>query len=168
MKVNSAGILPYRYVSNKLEVMLAHPGGPFWAKKDEASWSIPKGLSEEGESLLDAAKREFYEETGFKVDCDLIELGSVAQSSKIITAFAANIDIDVDKVTSNTFEMEWPPKSGQMQEFPENDKAEWFSVEKARNKIFKGQVEFLSRLTKQLNYTEKSDESECEEQLSLI
>ena len=118
---HSAGILAYKYVDGALKVMLAHPGGPFWMKKDKASWSIPKGLLEDGEETKSAAIREFKEEIGCTIEKELIELGSIKQSSgKIITIFTVEMDVDVTKVVSNTFEMEWPPKSGKMEEFPEN------------------------------------------------
>lgn len=153
--VHSAGILVYRYSAGRLEVMLVHPGGPFWAKKDEASWSIPKGQLEDGESVQEAAHREFTEETGETIGDDLVELGLIKQSSqKAITAFAACRDIDASKVKSNTFEMEWPPKSGIIQVFPENDKAKWFSIQEARRKIFKGQIGFLEKLISLLEYVE--------------
>ena len=155
MLEHSAGILAYKYVEKKLQVMLTHPGGPFWAKKDDAAWSIPKGLLEDSEKVLDAAKREFEEETGYKVQKELTELGTIKQpSKKLVTIFAVEMDIDVDKVKSNLFEMEWPPKSGKIQQFPENDKAQWFMIEVARKKIFKGQVGFLDRLEKVLAYEE--------------
>ena len=157
--VYSAGILVYRYTAGRLEVMLAHPGGPFWAKKDDASWSIPKGIIEDGESTQEAARREFNEETGATIDGDLLELGSIKQSGqKTITAFAACKDIDTSKVQSNTFEMEWPPKSGKMQVFPENDKAQWFSIQEARKKIFKGQIGFLEKLISLLDYIEPTEQ----------
>lgn len=152
--VHSAGILAYRYTAKRLEVMLAHPGGPFWAKKDGAAWSIPKGIIEEGESIQEAAIREFEEEIGELIEKDLIELGTIKQSQKAITVFAICKDIDVSQIKSNTFEMEWPPKSGKMQEFPENDKAQWFPIEQARKKIFKGQLGFLDSLIALLNYVE--------------
>lgn len=155
MLVHSAGILPYRYVNGQLEVMISHPGGPFWEKKDTAAWSIPKGIVEENESVLEAAIREFHEETGIQIDTDLIELGTKKQSSqKIITIFATNKDIDTSKVVSNMFEMEWPPKSGIMKSFPENDRSQWFSIEIAKIKVFKGQIWFLDKLISELNYEE--------------
>lgn len=159
MVEHSGGILAYKYVEGKLEVMLAHPGGPFWARKDEAAWSIPKGLQETDESILDAAKREFEEETGCKIQTDLLELGTIKQpSKKLITIFAVEMEIDVNMVKSNLFEMEWPPKSGNIQKFPENDKAQWFTIEEARKKIFKGQKGFLDRLVDILNYQENKEE----------
>lgn len=155
MAEHSGGILAYKYVGGRLEVMLAHPGGPFWEKKDEASWSIPKGLREGNESILNTAKREFEEETGCKVQTELLELGTIKQPSrKLITIFAIEMDIDTNKVKSNLFEMEWPPKSGNIQKFPENDKAQWFTVEEARKKIFKGQLGFLDKLVAILKYQE--------------
>jgi predicted NUDIX family NTP pyrophosphohydrolase len=159
MVEHSGGILAYKYVEGKLEVMLAHPGGPFWARKDEAAWSIPKGLQETDESILDTAKREFEEETGCKIQTDLLELGTIKQpSKKLITIFAVEMEIDVNMVKSNLFEMEWPPKSGNIQKFPENDKAQWFTIEEARKKIFKGQKGFLDRLVDILNYQENKEE----------
>lgn len=158
MAEHSGGILAYKYVCGKLEVMLAHPGGPYWAKKDDAAWSIPKGLQEESEQILDTAKREFEEETGCKVQKELLELGTIKQNSKkLITIFAVEMDIDVTRVKSNLFEMEWPPKSGKIQEFPENDKAQWFTIEEARKKIFKGQTGFLDKLVELLNYHETKE-----------
>lgn len=159
MVEHSGGILAYKYVEGKLEVMLAHPGGPFWARKDQAAWSIPKGLQETDESILDTAKREFEEETGCKIQTDLLELGTIKQpSKKLITIFAVEKEIDVSMVKSNLFEMEWPPKSGNIQKFPENDKAQWFTIEEARKKIFKGQKGFLDRLVDILNYQENKEE----------
>ena len=159
MAEHSGGVLAYKYVEGKLEVMLAHPGGPFWSKKDEAAWSIPKGLQETGESILDTAKREFEEETGCKIQKDLLELGTIKQpSKKLITIFAVEMEIDVEKVKSNLFEMEWPPKSGNIQKFPENDRAQWFTIEEARKKIFKGQKGFLDKLVEILKYQETNEE----------
>lgn len=158
MAEHSGGILAYKYIDGKLEVMLAHPGGPFWAKKDEAAWSIPKGQQEGDESILDTAKREFEEETSCKIEAELLPLGTIKQSSnKQITIFAVEMEIDVDKVKSNLFEMEWPPKSGNIQSFPENDKAQWFTVEEAKKKIFKGQRGFLDKLIEVLNYQETKE-----------
>lgn len=159
MAEHSGGILAYKYVEGKLKVMLAHPGGPFWAKKDEAAWSIPKGLQEPNENILNTAKREFEEETGCKIQKDLLELGTIKQpSKKLITIFAVEMEIDVNKVKSNLFEMEWPPKSGIVQKFPENDKAQWFTIEEAKKKIFKGQKGFLDKLVETLNYQETNEE----------
>lgn len=169
--VHSAGILAYRYTAERLEVMLAHPGGPFWAKKDDAAWSIPKGVVESGESIREAAVREFKEEIGELAENGLVELGTIKQSGqKAITAFAVCKDIDVSKIKSNTFEMEWPPKSGKTQEFPENDRAQWFPVEHARKKIFKGQMGFIDNLIALLNYVEPKtrEDDQQEVQLSLF
>lgn len=166
---HSAGILLYRFRGNILEVMLVHPGGPFWAKKDNASWSIPKGLIEDFEDLLEAAKREFHEETGFNVDGDFTELGSLVQpSKKIVTAFALLHDLDTAKVVSNTFELEWPPKSGITKEFPEIDKAEWFSIPIALKKILKGQSQFINKLMAEIGYEEKESPANNEGQLNFF
>lgn len=147
MSKKSAGILPFRLRNGHLEVMLVHPGGPLWAGKDEGAWSISKGLFEENESPLDAAKREFREETGFKVDEGYIELGRIRQpSGKIVYAWAVEKDLDEMKVVSNKFSMEWPRRSGIIREFPEIDRAGWFDIEIARNKILKGQQGFIDRL----------------------
>lgn len=130
-----------------MEVLLVHPGGPFWAKKDDGAWSIPKGEFADGEEPLDAAKREFEEETGIPAVGDFIALESLKQpSGKLVFAWAVRSDFDPSRLKSNTFSMEWPPKSGRQQEFPEVDKAEWFNVEAARRKILKGQAPFLDQL----------------------
>jgi len=145
----SAGILLYRKVENRLEVLLVHPGGPFWAKKDAGAWSIPKGEYEEGDDPRAAALREFEEELGSALPAgtELVELGTVKlKSGKRITAFAAEGDLDAETISSNTFEMEWPPRSGRMQAFPEVDRAGWFSIEEAREKLNPAQAEFLVRL----------------------
>ena len=147
MSVNSAGIILYRLRDNGIEVLLAHPGGPFWSGKDEAAWSIPKGLFEADEEPLRAAKREFMEETGFEVDGQFIDLGTIRQPSrKMIHIWALEQDLDADRLHSNEFTMEWPRKSGIMMQFPEIDRAEWFDIERARLKIHKGQAGFLDRL----------------------
>ena len=147
MSKKSGGILPFRFQDNHLEVLLVHPGGPLWAGKDEGAWSISKGLFEENESPLDAAKREFKEETGFEVDGDFIELGSITQpSGKIVFAWAVEKDLDERKIVSNEFSLEWPRRSGIMREFPEIDRADWFDIESARKKILKGQQGFIDRL----------------------
>jgi predicted NUDIX family NTP pyrophosphohydrolase len=141
----SAGILLRR----GREVLLVHPGGPFWAKKDAGAWSIPKGEYEEGDDPRVAALREFEEELGSALPAgtELVELGTVKQKSgKRITAFAAEGDLDADAISSNTFEMEWPPRSGRTQAFPEVDRAGWFSIEEAREKLNPAQAEFLVRL----------------------
>jgi len=145
MAKQSAGILLHR----NGEVLLVHPGGPFWAKKDAGAWSIPKGEYEEGDDPRAAALREFEEELGSALppDTELVELGTVKQKSgKRITAYAAEGDLDVATISSNTFAIEWPPRSGRMQEFPEVDRAGWFSIEEAREKLNPAQAEFLVRL----------------------
>ena len=141
----SAGILLYR----DREVLLVHPGGPFWAKKDAGAWSIPKGEYEAGDDPRACALREFEEELGtaLRAGTDLVELGDVRQKSgKVITAYAAAADVDADAIRSNTFTIEWPPRSGRMQEFPEVDRAGWFSFEEAAEKLNPAQAELLVRL----------------------
>ena len=143
----SAGLLLYRKSSGSLEVFLVHPGGPFWARKDLGSWSIPKGEYHEGEEPLDAARREFEEETGFTADGDFKALEPLKQpSGKIIRAWALEGDCDAAGIRSNTFSMEWPPHSGQQQEFPEVDRAGWFDLHAAKKKLLKGQIGFLEQL----------------------
>jgi len=127
--------------------MLVHPGGPFWKNKDEGSWSIPKGEFADDENALDAAKREFEEETGFSCSGDFLELKSVKQKSgKMVFAWALEKDIDTSKIKSNEFEMEWPPKSGKQQRFPEIDRAQWFAADEARQKINASQSAFIDEL----------------------
>jgi predicted NUDIX family NTP pyrophosphohydrolase len=151
MARHSAGILLYRFRGKVLEVFLVHPGGPFWAKKDLGSWSIPKGEFRD-EDPLTAAKREFTEETGLKLDGEFIPLGTIKQpSGKVIHAWALEGDCNASKIKSNTFSLEWPPRSGKYQEFPEVDKAGWFSINDARKKIIKGQRDFIERLLNALN-----------------
>ncbi len=143
----SAGILLFRLPQKALEVFLAHPGGPFFAHKDDGVWSIPKGLCEDDEDLLETAKREFQEETGFAVDGAFIALGSLRlPSRKLVHAWALEKDVDAAGMISNTFAMEWPRHSGQVREYPEMDRAAWFPVAQARIKIAPGQAEFLDRL----------------------
>ena len=144
----SAGILLYRRHQPELEVFLVHPGGPFWSKKDGGAWSIPKGEYLEGDEPIAAARREFHEETGFPLpDGALRPLGEVRLvSRKTISAWALEGECDARAIHSNPFSMEWPPKSGKMQEFPEVDRAEWFPLSKAREKIHPVQGEFLDRL----------------------
>jgi predicted NUDIX family NTP pyrophosphohydrolase len=147
----SAGLMAYRRRRGTVEVLLVHPGGPFWKNKDEGAWSIPKGEFGDGEDALIAARREFEEETGFAVEGPFTPLGSAKQKSgKTAHAWAVEAQVDAAAIRSNTFSMEWPPKSGRMQEFPEVDRAEWFSLEKARVKINAGQAGFLDRLAKAL------------------
>jgi predicted NUDIX family NTP pyrophosphohydrolase len=158
MSKHSAGILLFRFRNEKLEVMLVHPGGPFWAKKDNGAWSIPKGLFEESEKPMDAAKREFKEETGFEVDGEFIELGELQQpSKKIVHAWAIEKDLDKTKIMSNTFTLEWPKNSGRVQEYPEIDKAGWFDIEQAKEKILKGQIGFIDKLVEIINYVPKKE-----------
>lgn len=144
----SAGLLLHRGAGEALEVLLVHPGGPFWARKDEGAWSIPKGEYLAGEDPLEAARREFDEELGTSPpDGPLLDLGEVRQAGgKHVVAWALRGDLDVDEITSNTFEMVWPPRSGQVQSFPEIDRAGWFTVEEARVKLLSGQLPFLDRL----------------------
>ncbi|KUK49687.1 MAG: Putative NTP pyrophosphohydrolase [Parcubacteria bacterium 33_209] len=138
MAKKSAGILLYRVKNKFLEVFLVHPGGPFWAKKDLGVWSIPKGEFTESEDPQDAAKREFQEELGIYCTGDFIPLTSIKQKGgKVVYAWALKNDIDPNQIKSNTFEMEWPLKSGKKQEFPEIDRGEWFGVLEAKQKINK-------------------------------
>jgi predicted NUDIX family NTP pyrophosphohydrolase len=147
----SAGILMFRIRSNQLEVLLAHPGGPFWKKKDAGAWSIPKGEYKVDEEPLVAAIREFWEETGLKVNGVFIELTPVKQKSgKVVRAWAVEGDPDISSFGSNNFSMEWPPKTGKMVEFPEVDKWEWFGVDEAREKILEGQVGLVDELVLKL------------------
>ena len=134
-----------------LQVLLAHPGGPFWAKKDDGAWTLPKGECGEGEEPLAAACREFTEETGFEPCGPFVPLGEVRQKSgKRVTAWAFTGDCDPATLTSNTFEMEWPPKSGKRHSFAEIDRAQWFSLEEARQKILPAQLPFIDRLASAL------------------
>lgn len=149
----SAGLLLHRRSpSGGVEVLLVHPGGPFWARKDEGAWSIPKGEYAEGEEPLAAARREFVEELGLAVpDGEVAGLGQVRQAGgKVVTAYAVASDLDLTDAVSNTFEMEWPPRSGRMQSFPEVDRAEWLPVELARSRLLKGQLPLLDRLRETL------------------
>jgi predicted NUDIX family NTP pyrophosphohydrolase len=144
----SAGILLYRTSGGRPEVLLVHPGGPFWARRDAGAWSIPKGEYDDGDDPLAAALREFEEETGSALQAgELRDLGEVKQrAGKVVRAWAAEGDIDSDAVRSNTFTMEWPPRSGRTAEFPEIDRAGWFGVDEAREKLNPAQAEFLDRL----------------------
>jgi len=144
---SSAGILLYRRTSPKLEVLLVHPGGPYWRKKDEGVWSIPKGEIDEGEDAEIAARREVQEETGVALSVPLEPRGEIRQrGGKRVIAFAAEGDLEVQTIRSNTFEIEWPPKGGKMQSFPEVDRAEWFDLPSAHAKILDGQRPLLDRL----------------------
>ena len=145
----SAGLLVYRRADDTIEVLLVHPGGPFRAKKDDGAWSLPKGEYEPGEDPLLVALREFEEEIGQPAPdhSEARGLGDQRQASgKIVSAWAVEGDVDVSNVRSNTFEMEWPPRSGRTQEFPEVDRAGWFDLDAAREKLIRGQVGFLDRL----------------------
>jgi predicted NUDIX family NTP pyrophosphohydrolase len=143
----SAGLLLYRKRGLSFEVFLVHPGGPFWAKKDLGAWSIPKGQYEDGEEPLDAARREFMEETGFAAPANAVALGEVKQAGgKIVIAWAAEGDCDPERMVSNLCSIEWPPRSGRMIEIPEADRGGWFSLEEARERILKSQQPFLDRL----------------------
>ena len=143
----SAGILLYQQGEDELLVLLVHPGGPYWAKKDLGSWSIPKGECGEGEDPLTAAVREFQEETGGQVEGPFRSLGEVTQSNrKTVNAWGAEGDFDPKTLKSNLCEIEWPPKSGRKRLIPEADRAEWFSLQDARSKILAGQRPFLDRL----------------------
>ena len=148
MPASSAGILLYRRRGDRLEVLLVHPGGPFWAPRDQGAWSIPKGEYAAGEDPFDAARREFAEELGVEApDGPAEDLDDVRQKGgKRVCAWALEGDLDAAAIESNTFELEWPPRSGRMIEVPEVDRAEWFTLERARDKINPAQAEFLDRL----------------------
>jgi predicted NUDIX family NTP pyrophosphohydrolase len=152
MAAQSSGILLHRQGIGGTEVLLVHPGGPFWARKDLGAWSIPKGELGEGEDPRACALREFEEETGVALpDAELDELGTVAlKSGKVVLAFAVAGDLDPATVRSNTFELEWPPRSGRVQEFPEVDRAEWFGLDAARAKLNPAQAELVDRLAARL------------------
>jgi predicted NUDIX family NTP pyrophosphohydrolase len=143
----SAGLLVYRKRQGILEVLLAHPGGPFWAKRDSGAWSIPKGEVDAQEPPLDAARREFHEETGFTVSGAFTALSPLRQpGGKVVHAWAVAGDCDPSQMRSNLFRMEWPPRSGKQQEFPEIDRVEWFAIDEALRRILPGQAGFLRQL----------------------
>lgn len=147
MAKTSAGIALYRVREEAVELFLVHMGGPFWSKKDDGAWTFPKGEYEEGDDPLDAARREFREETGFGIDGTFVALEAVTQrGGKMIQLWAVEGDIDADAIHSNTFSMEWPPRSGKTAEFPEVDRAAWFSLGEARRKLVPGQVAFVDQL----------------------
>jgi predicted NUDIX family NTP pyrophosphohydrolase len=150
MAVESAGLLLYRLREGRPEVLLVHPGGPFWKRRDEGAWSLPKGEIEPGETPIDVARREFQEELGQPAPAGpMLDLGSIRQAGgKVVQAWAAPGSVDVDRIESEPFQMEWPPKSGKTQAFPEVDRAEWFDLETARRKILPAQAAFLDRLEK--------------------
>ena len=144
---SSAGLLVYRIRDAVMEVLLVHPGGPYWKHKDEGAWSIPKGELLPGEDPLAAARREFLEETGIAVEGELRALKPLRQSGgKIVHAWAVESDLDPATIVSNTFEIEWPPKSGRLQSFPEIDRGEWFALSEATRRILRGQVPLLVEL----------------------
>jgi predicted NUDIX family NTP pyrophosphohydrolase len=147
MAKQSAGLMIYRKKVRELEVFLVHPGGPLWAKKDLGAWSIPKGEYTAEEDPLAAARREFEEETGMRVDGDFMELGTIRQAGgKMVTAWALEGDFDADRLASNTFEMEWPPRSGRVVKFPEVDRGAWFTLLEAKERILASQRALLERL----------------------
>jgi len=141
----------YRLSGDGLEVFLVHPGGPFWAKKDEGAWSVPKGLFEDDENPLEAAKREFREETGFDISGDFMALTPLKQpSGKVVHVWTVEGNIDAASIKSNMFSMEWPPRSGNQQEFPEVDRGGWFTIAQAQVKLLPGQRGFLDELQRKL------------------
>ncbi len=144
----SAGVLLFRTRDERVEVLLGHMGGPFWARKDAGGWSIPKGEADPDEDAFDVARREFAEELGSPVPAtEFVDLEELRVSSgKLLTVWAAEGDLDADAAVSNTFSLEWPPRSGRVQQFPEIDRSAWFPVDVAREKLVKGQVPFLDRL----------------------
>jgi predicted NUDIX family NTP pyrophosphohydrolase len=151
-KTTSAGVLLYRIRAGIAEVFLVHPGGPYWQKKDAGAWSIPKGELELGDDALTTARREFYEETGSQVTGKFVPLTPLQQpSGKLVHAWAVRGEIDASSITSNTFLMEWPPRSGTQQEFPEIDRGEWFTIATAKEKILAGQRGFLEQLLEELD-----------------
>ncbi|HSS27903.1 MAG TPA: NUDIX domain-containing protein [Usitatibacter sp.] len=147
----SAGILLYRRGSRGLEILLVHPGGPFWSKRDAGAWTIPKGEISEGEEPLAAARREFLEETGFEAQGDATALAPLRQKGgKWVHAWAVEGDCDAEAIRSNTFSMEWPPRSGKMAEFPEVDRAAWFAPQEARERILASQAALIDELEAKL------------------
>jgi predicted NUDIX family NTP pyrophosphohydrolase len=151
MEKRSAGLLMFRGRDKELEVFLVHPGGPFWSNKDAGAWMIPKGEYIDGELPLDAARREFREETGFEANGEFIDLGTVRQASgKLVSAWAFEGDCDPQKLTSNSCTVEWPPRSGRTIEIPEVDRGAWYSLSAARSSILKSQQSFLDVLVTKL------------------
>lgn len=152
MAVMSAGVLLHRATARGVEVLLVHPGGPFWRKRDLGAWSIPKGEVASGETLEGEARREFEEELGFAAPRDVTPLGRVLQrGGKIVEAFTAEGDLDVASIRSASFDMEWPPRSGKRARFPEVDRAAWFTLAEARARILESQTPLLDRLAEKLN-----------------
>jgi predicted NUDIX family NTP pyrophosphohydrolase len=165
MGKKSAGLVMYRFRDSQLEVFLVHPGGPFWEKKDDGAWSIPKGEYSDKEEPFSVAKREFKEETGYDAHGDFLPLHAITQpSGKVVTAWAFEGDCDVRAVKSNTFTMEWPPHSGKQAEFPEIDRAGWFSINTAKKKLLKGQIGFTEELCELLKYRPRDEVEEAEKQ----
>jgi predicted NUDIX family NTP pyrophosphohydrolase len=151
-RLQSAGVLAFRRRKGELEVFLVHPGGPFWQRKDDGAWSIPKGELGENEAAETAARREFAEETGLALPEPLIALTPIVQSrSKVVYPFAVEAELDPGALKSNTFTIEWPPRSGVMREFPEADRAAWFSIADAQRKIVAGQRPILTDLVERLD-----------------
>ena len=158
MPKHSAGLLLYRRRGRGIEVLLVHPGGPYWAKQDDGAWSIPKGEYAPGEDPLAAARREFEEETGARAEGEAVALGSFRQSTaKIVDAWAVEGEFDPASLKSNTFTMEWPPRSGRMREVPEVDRAAWFTPEEAARKLLKGQRPILEALLRRLGQGSRAD-----------
>lgn len=160
MKKHSAGIVVFRRTGKVSEVLLAHMGSPWWAKKDKGAWTIPKGVIEEGEDPLNAAKREFSEELGMSApEGSYIELGIIEQhNNKDVAAWAVEAEVDNKKIKSNTVKIEWPPRSGKQQEFPEIDRAAWFDFATAKEKVVRGQGELFDRLAERLDIEIDSSE----------
>jgi predicted NUDIX family NTP pyrophosphohydrolase len=160
-KKESAGILMYRRRNSTLEVLLVHPGGPYWAKKDAGAWSIPKGEFSEKEDRFSAAKREFKEETGIFPEGNFVALAPVRQpGGKVVYAWAVKCDCDAETIVSNTFSMEWPPRSAKYQEFAEVDRAGWFTMDVAKKKILKGQVSLLEELAQMIDQDLASEDEQ--------
>ena len=162
MPLHSAGLLLYRYRDAHIELFLAHPGGPFWANKDDGVWSLPKGLFDAGEKPLAAARREFHEETGYTLDAAdeaFLPLGELKQKgNKIVHAWGVAADVDADHITSNTYAVQWP--KGTWRRYPEVDRAGWFDVPTARRKILPGQAAFIDRLLAALGEDETTDDTD--------
>jgi predicted NUDIX family NTP pyrophosphohydrolase len=156
MTKQSAGILMYRLTSAaNVEVLIVHPGGPLWRKRDEGAWSIPKGEFHDGEDILQTAMREFHEELGTRVSGEFIRLEPIRQKGgKVVHAFAVEGDLDADNIVSNTFALEWPPRSGRTIDVPEVDRAAWYDIPTARQKLNPAQTDFLDQLTKWLGIAE--------------
>ena len=162
MAKRSAGLLIYRKRDSVPEVLLVHPGGPFWARKDDGAWSIPKGLADAGEEELSAARREAMEELGTEINGRFEKLGEYKQpGGKIVVAWTVEADVEIDPaaIVSNTFKIEWPPKSGSMREFPEVDRAGWFTLPEAERRILKGQRAILADFAQSKNPADQGSSS---------